>query len=166
MTFILFGATGDLAKRKIFPALYNLFLDKKLPSSFSIVGTGRSNLSDDAFQIYVEESVKTFSRRFSQGESKIKEFLKTVRYHKMDVTNSDGYDQLLHAIQEGEAELNIPENRLFYLSVAPEFVDVIASNINSGGLGSTKGWKRLIKSLLKRSMKKRFIVSTTIWENQ
>ena len=62
----------------------------------------------------------------------------------MDVTNSDGYDQLLHAIQEGEAELNIPENRLFYLSVAPEFVDVIASNINSGGLGSTKGLKRLI----------------------
>ncbi|RDZ16331.1 glucose-6-phosphate dehydrogenase [Priestia megaterium] len=144
MTFILFGATGDLAKRKIFPALYNLFLDKKLPPSFSIVGTGRSNWSDDAFQTYVEESVKTFSRRFRQGKSRVKEFLKTVRYHKMDVTNSDGYEQLLHAIQEGEADLNIPENRLFYLSVAPEFVDVIASNINRGGLGSTKGWKRLI----------------------
>ncbi|WP_224357590.1 hypothetical protein [Priestia aryabhattai] len=98
MTFILFGATGDLAKRKNFPALYNLFFDKKLPSSFSIVGTARNNWSDDAFQIYVEESVKAFSRRFRQGESKIKEFLKTVRYHKMDVTNSDGYDQQLQII--------------------------------------------------------------------
>ena len=49
MTFVLFGATGDLAKRKIFPALYNLFLDQKLPLPISIIGVGRGELSDTEF---------------------------------------------------------------------------------------------------------------------
>ena len=46
MTFVLFGATGDLAKRKIFPALYNLYLDQKMPQSISIIGLGRREMSD------------------------------------------------------------------------------------------------------------------------
>ena len=50
MTFVLFGATGDLAKRKIFPALYNLYLDQKLPQSISIIGLGRREISDYDFQ--------------------------------------------------------------------------------------------------------------------
>ncbi|MEK3822478.1 hypothetical protein MKY20_25715 [Cytobacillus sp. FSL W8-0315] len=55
MTYVLFGATGDLAKIKIFPAFYNLFLEQKLPDSISIIGAGRDNMSDSAFQHYVEE---------------------------------------------------------------------------------------------------------------
>ena len=63
MTFVLFGATGDLAKRKIFPALYNLYLDRKMPQPISIIGLGRREMSDKEFQNYVEQSVRTFSRR-------------------------------------------------------------------------------------------------------
>jgi glucose-6-phosphate 1-dehydrogenase len=62
----------------------------------------------------------------------------------LDVTNNEGYKNILGMIQNREEELNIPENRLFYLSVASELVDVITSNIQESGLGSTKGWKRLI----------------------
>ena len=62
-TFVLFGATGDLAKRKIYPALYNLFIDQKLPRSFSLIGLGRRELSDEAFQANVEQSLRNFSRR-------------------------------------------------------------------------------------------------------
>ncbi|HWO95954.1 MAG TPA: glucose-6-phosphate dehydrogenase [Bacillus sp. (in: firmicutes)] len=144
MTFVLFGATGDLAKRKIFPALYNLFLDEKLPHSFSIIGLGRREWSDDTFQAHVEESLKTFSRRLTNETSKKKEFLRAFRYCSLDVMDSEGYKELLNMIQKREEELNIPENRLFYLSVAPEFVDMIISNIKESGLGSTKGWRRLI----------------------
>ncbi|WPZ18712.1 glucose-6-phosphate dehydrogenase [Geobacillus subterraneus] len=144
MTFILFGATGDLAKRKIFPALYNLFLDQKMPQPFSIIGVSKRELSDDEFQIYVENSVKTFSRRLTNDRSKMEEFLRAFRYTSLDVTNAQGYKKLLEMVQQREKELNIPENRMFYLSVAPEFFDVIASNIKESGLGSTKGWKRLI----------------------
>jgi glucose-6-phosphate 1-dehydrogenase len=144
MTFVLFGATGDLAKRKIFPALYNLFLDQKMPHSFSIIGSGRNNMSDDDFQTHVKESLQTFSRRSINDHVKMEEFLRAFRYSPLDVTNREGYKRLLEVIQGREKELNIPENRLFYLSVAPEFFDVIASNIKESGLGSTKGWKRLI----------------------
>lgn len=144
MTFVLFGATGDLAKRKIFPALYHLFLDQKMPHSFSIIGLGRREWSDDDFQTHVAHSLKTFSTRFINDRSKMEEFLRAFRYISLDVTNVQGYKKLLEIVQQREKELNIPENRMFYLSVAPEFFDVITSNIKESGLGSTKGWKRLI----------------------
>lgn len=144
MTFVLFGATGDLAKRKIYPALFNLFLDQKMPQSFSIIGLGRRELSDGTFQTNVEHSLRTFSRRFIEDKAKLKEFIEAFRYSQLDVTNVEGYQELLNLVQRRERELNIHENRLFYLSVAPEFFDVIASNIKESGLGTTKGWKRLI----------------------
>jgi glucose-6-phosphate 1-dehydrogenase len=62
----------------------------------------------------------------------------------LDVTNDASYEELLNIIEQREKELDIPENRLFYLSVAPEHIDMITSNINKSGLGSSKGWKRLI----------------------
>jgi glucose-6-phosphate 1-dehydrogenase len=144
VTFVLFGATGDLAKRKIFPALYNLFLDKKMPNSFSVIGLGRTKWSDDTFQKHVKDSLPIFSRRLTNDASQLEEFLHAFRYSPLDVTNSEGYKKLLNMIQKREEELSIPENRLFYLSVSPEFVDVITTGIQESGLGSTKGWKRLI----------------------
>lgn len=144
MTFVLFGATGDLAKRKIFPALYHLFLDQKMPHSFSIIGLGRREWSDDDFQTHVAHSLKTFSTRFINDRSKKEEFLRAFRYTSLDVTDMEGYKKLLEIVQQREKELNIPENRMFYLSVAPEFFDVIVSNIKESGLGSARGWKRLM----------------------
>lgn len=144
MTFVLFGATGDLAKRKIFPSLYNLFLDGKLPSSFSVIGLGRREWSDYTFQTHIEQSLKTFSRRLPNETFRMEEFLRAFKYCSLDVTEYDGYQKLLETIQRREQQLGIPENRMFYLSVAPEFVDVIISNIKESGLKSGGGWKRLI----------------------
>lgn len=145
LTFVLFGATGDLAKRKIFPSLFNLFLDRKMPDSVTILGLGRREWSDEAFQKHVEKSLQSFSERSNNVDAyKIKEFLRLFHYRALDVTEQEGYKQLLNVIQKYEEELSIPENRLFYLSVAPEFFDVIALNIKKSGLGSSKGWKRLV----------------------
>jgi glucose-6-phosphate 1-dehydrogenase len=143
MTFVLFGATGDLAKRKIFPALYNLFLDDKMPNSFSIIGVGKSELTDVDFQIHVKDSLKSFSRRLINA-SNIEEFLSAFRYRAFNVKDENAYERLLDLVQQREKELNIPENRIFYLSVSPELFDVIATNIKKSGLSATKGWKRLI----------------------
>ncbi|TFE24713.1 glucose-6-phosphate dehydrogenase [Cohnella luojiensis] len=144
MTFVLFGATGDLAKRKIYPALYNLYLDGKLPSTFSIIGLGRRELRDDAFQSQVEQSLNQFSRRSVIQSPDLNTFLSAFRYHPLNVTHPDDYRKLLHLVQSRENELNIRGNRLFYLSVSPEFFDVIALQIKESGLGDTEGWKRLI----------------------
>ncbi|MFP7485471.1 glucose-6-phosphate dehydrogenase [Priestia filamentosa] len=144
MTFVLFGATGDLAKRKIFPALYNLFLDEKIPPSISIIGSGIEEMSDIDFQNGVRQSVETFSRRLINNPSKIEDFISSFCYKALDATNNKNYEDLLDLVQRREEELGIPENRMFYLSVAPDFFDLIALNIKESGLGSTKGWKRLI----------------------
>src|SRR3954469_19632039 len=144
MTFVLFGATGDLAKRKIFPALYNLYLEKKLPNPLSIIGLGRNEMSHKEFQNHVMESVRTFSRRIENNDGHMSAFLDVFRYSVLDATKVQDFGKLLNLVKERETELNIPENRMFYLSVAPEFFGPIALNIKESGLGSTKGWKRLI----------------------
>lgn len=144
MTFVLFGATGDLAKRKIYPALYNLYLDQKMPSSFSVIGLGRRMVSNEAFQKDVEQSLHTFSRREVGDAAKLQAFLKAFRYSVLDVGNIEDYRKLLELVKQREEELNIAENRMFYLSVAPEFFETISSNILESGLGQTAGWKRLI----------------------
>lgn len=144
MTFVLFGATGDLAKRKIFPALYNLYLEKKLPNPLSIIGLGRNEMSHKEFQNHVVQSIRTFSRRVENKDDHMSEFLDVFQYSVLDATKAEDFGKLLNLVKKRENELNIPENRMFYLSVAPEFFAPIALHIKESGLGSTKGWKRLI----------------------
>ncbi|MFF2439963.1 glucose-6-phosphate dehydrogenase [Priestia megaterium] len=144
MTFVLFGSTGDLAKRKIYPALYNLFVDGKISKSISVVGLGRREMSDADFQKKVEESIHTFSRRVEKDSSLMQHFLSAFRYSQLDATNAEDYKSVLNLVEAREAELKIPSNRMFYLSVAPEFFGTIAEHIKDSGLGATKGWKRLI----------------------
>lgn len=144
ITIVLFGATGDLAKRKIYPALYNLFLDKKLPKSFSLIGLGRREWSDATFQANVEQSLRDFSRRQAKDPALVKEFLQAFRYSVLDIGRKTDYQKLLLLIEQREEQLRIPPNRMFYLSVGPEFFETIAANIQDSGLGSANGWKRLV----------------------
>lgn len=144
MTFVLFGATGDLAKRKIFPALYNLYLDQKLIQPISVIGLGRGELSHIEFQEKVEESILSFSRRLEHDDASMGEFLAAFRYSMLDANKIEDFEKLLQLVKHREEELNLPENRMFYLSVAPEFFDTITLNIKNSGLGATNGWKRLM----------------------
>ncbi|NOU94352.1 glucose-6-phosphate dehydrogenase [Paenibacillus sp. LMG 31456] len=143
-SFVLFGATGDLAKRKIYPALYNLFVDQKLPQSFSVIGLGRRELSDEEFQARVEQSLHDYSRREANDPVLIKNFISSFHYNVLNIGHKEDYQRLLQRIEQREDELALPPNRIFYLSVGPEYFDVIASNIKESGLGSAKGWKRLL----------------------
>lgn len=143
-TFVLFGATGDLAKRKIYPALYNLYIDGKLPEAFAVFGLGRREWNDEFFRVQVEQSLRTFSRRPVQNGAKLEAFLRFFRYSVLDVGRLDDFKSLLEQIRAEERERDIAGNRMFYLSVGPEFFGPIAANIEASGLGAVKGWKRLI----------------------
>ncbi|MFB9274342.1 glucose-6-phosphate dehydrogenase [Cohnella cellulosilytica] len=143
-TFVLFGATGDLAKRKIYPALYNLFVDGKLPESFSLFGLGRREWTDESFQANVEQSVRQFSRREAKNDGSLERFVRAFRYNVLDIGRKEDYARLLERIEQREDALGAPPNRLFYLSVGPEFFETIAANILESGLGSEQGWKRLV----------------------
>lgn len=143
-TFVLFGATGDLAKRKIYPALYNLYVRGKLPAAFSVIGLGRREWTDETLRTNVEQSLRRFSRTKPDDEAALGRFLQAFRYCMLDIGREEDYLRLLDLVKSREAELGIPENRLFYLSVGPEFFGPIADNIRNSGLGSGKGWKRLV----------------------
>ncbi|NOV04814.1 glucose-6-phosphate dehydrogenase [Paenibacillus planticolens] len=143
-TFVLFGATGDLAKRKIYPALYNLFVDQKLPPSFSLIGLGRRELTDESFRANVEQSIDMFSRRKAKNPELMENFLRKFRYSVLNIDRKEDYQKLLRLIEHREEELRLSPNRMFYLSVGPEFFGTIADNIEESGLGSANGWKRLV----------------------
>lgn len=143
MTFVLFGATGDLARRKLFPALYNLYLDGKLPETISIVGLGRDYCPDEIFQSKVKKAIYAYSRR-SIHASSLPAFLEKFRYCSFDATEKESYYQLRELIEHWENELGIPQNRLFYLSVAPGLIDIITSNLSKSGISQNNGWRRFI----------------------
>ncbi|WP_018883252.1 glucose-6-phosphate dehydrogenase [Paenibacillus massiliensis] len=143
-TFVLFGATGDLAKRKIYPALYQLFIEGKIPASFSVIGLGRREVTDVDFRQRVEHSIIEFARQKDGDTARMGQFLSAFQYCSLNVHHAEDYKKLLHMAEQREAELGIPGNRLFYLSVAPEFFEVIAGQIRDSGLAGTQGWKRLI----------------------
>ncbi|MBA2175340.1 glucose-6-phosphate dehydrogenase [Halobacillus locisalis] len=143
MTFVLFGATGDLAKRKIYPALYNLYVEGKMPESISVIGLGRTELTNEDLQAQVEEALNEFSRRDVQSEN-IQEFLSKFRYFIFDAMKEESYDRLRKYIEDRESELGIPDNRLFYLSVAPRLVEMITTQLDKSGVSRTNGWRRLI----------------------
>ncbi|MDT8859721.1 glucose-6-phosphate dehydrogenase [Alkalihalobacillus sp. MEB130] len=144
MTFILFGATGDLAKRKIFPALYNLFLDNRLPSCFLVIGLGRRQWTNKMFRELVLKSLQTFSRRVMDDSKRTEEFLNLFTYYVFNAKGTDDYEYLHKRVMYLEEELRLPQNRLYYLSVAPDLVADITLKIKKSGLKSTKGWNRII----------------------
>ncbi|WJE15281.1 glucose-6-phosphate dehydrogenase [Halobacillus sp. ACCC02827] len=143
MTFVLFGASGDLAKRKIYPALYNLYIEGKTPEKLSVVGLGRKPYTKEVFHDIIKESLETFSRRKADPD-KLEAFLDQFRYFIFDAMEAQSYQDLKAFIEEREAEIGIPDNRLFYLSVAPTLVEPITESMNENGITNTEGWKRLI----------------------
>ena len=109
-----------------------------------MIGLGRRELSDEAFQANVEQSLRNFSRREAKDPGLMKSFLSAFRYSVLDVGHKEDYKKLLQLIEQREQELRISPNRMFYLSVGPEFFETIAANIHESGLGSADGWKRLV----------------------
>jgi glucose-6-phosphate 1-dehydrogenase len=130
---VIFGATGDLAHRKLLPALYNLAHDGALPERFELVGIARRDHSDDEFRQLARESIERFSRRKPDPEV-LAGLLDDVRYISGTFDDDDVYAQLGRTLGELDQKAGRPLNRVFYMSTAPEFFPVIASKIGSAGL--------------------------------
>lgn len=140
-TIVIFGATGDLAKRKLFPSIYNLYKKGQLSDHFSIVGVARRDWSNDVFQENVRNSIKDSGFLM---DNQIDEFLNHFRYLSFDVTNQASYQDLNQLLYKIEEEFNIPGNRMFYMAMAPQFFGTIASFLKSEGVTNENGWNRLI----------------------
>jgi glucose-6-phosphate 1-dehydrogenase len=115
-SLVIFGATGDLASRKLLPALANLWQGRFLPEAFVIVGVGRRDKSDDGFR---DEFRKEFSKR--QPTSEIGAFLAHLYYQRTDFTTAEGMSELAKRLATLEAAQKIRGNRVFYLATDPEY---------------------------------------------
>ncbi len=129
MVFI-FGGSGDLNFRKLSPALYNLFLDGYLPEQFDVAGIGRSDYNDDTFRERLLDGIQEFSRRKNGSDNAWATFAPHVGYLRMDGGDAAAYHLIADRVKAREAEWGTPANIIFYMSVAPQLVPGIATNLS------------------------------------
>ncbi|WP_236692936.1 glucose-6-phosphate dehydrogenase [Aneurinibacillus tyrosinisolvens] len=141
---VIFGATGDLAKRKLFPALYSLYHEGKLHRKFAIIGTGRSAMSLSEFREEVKIGVASFGRTSIENTGEWESFVEKIDYIALDVNDENAYGGLKETVEKSEREQNTGGNRMFYLAIAPSLFGTVSTNLRKGGLTDTTGWKRLV----------------------
>src|SRR4051794_40949837 len=131
-TLVIFGATGDLARRKLLPAIYNLAHEGALPERFNLVGISRREQSDDEFRQFARESIEQFSRR--EADAKVLDgLLERLSYIGFSFDDQDGYGKRGRALDELDTA-SPPLTRAFSLSTAPESLGVTPPALRGGGL--------------------------------
>jgi glucose-6-phosphate 1-dehydrogenase len=137
-TLVIFGATGDLARRKLLPALYNLAHEGALPERFHLVGVSRKEKANEDYRAECEEAIRRFSRR-PPDEAVLKSLLDNVRYVPGTFDEDSVYSQLSAVLDDFEKQAGEPLNRAFYLSTAPSFFPVIVEKLGESRLSSHDG---------------------------
>ncbi|MBA0733413.1 hypothetical protein Gogos_017435, partial [Gossypium gossypioides] len=135
------GASGDLAKKKIFPALFALYYEGCLPKHFTVYGYARSKMTDAELRNMVSKTLTCrIDKRENCGE-KMEEFLKRCFYHSGQYDSEENFAQLDKKLKEHEG--GKVSNRLFYLSIPPNiFIDAVKCASSSASSGN--GWTRVI----------------------
>ena len=130
----IFGASGDLTRRKLIPALYNLALEHRLPERFAVVGYARSEMSHDAFREKMREAVSEFSRTGLKDESVWKQFASTLFYVQGGYEEAEGYDRLKEFIDGFDHGSRALPARVFYLATPPDLYWTVIQRIAAVGL--------------------------------
>jgi len=132
-TLVIFGATGDLAHRKLLPAIYNLAHEGALPEGFNLIGVSRSEMSDDEYRKMARDSIQEHSRR-PPDEQVLEKLLEHVRYVPGTFDVDDVFERLKGELAEFDEDAGIAFNRIFYLSTAPSFFALIVKKLGEHGL--------------------------------
>ncbi|HZB98166.1 MAG TPA: glucose-6-phosphate dehydrogenase, partial [Candidatus Sulfotelmatobacter sp.] len=142
---VIFGATGDLTKRKLMPALYALTADGMLPPGFTVVGCGRTEMSDTEFRAAMREAVSEHGR-IPVTEDVWSAFRDGLRYVCIDLDSAHSFDRLKAVLAEVDRERGTGGNRVFYLSVPPSSFVKLARRLGEEGLNDREqpGFRRLV----------------------
>jgi len=131
---IIFGATGDLTARKLFPAIYNLAREGALPSQFAVVGFARREKSHDQFRQEMKDAINQHSRVKPVDESIWKDFEQQIFYHQSEFHEEKGYEALGNFLRELDGRFGTKGNRVFYLSTQPRFFTTICEKLHGSQL--------------------------------
>lgn len=158
---VIFGASGDLCKRKLIPALYNLKIQNLLPENFAVIGFSGKEMSHEQFRDYMKGNLKEFAGSKIPLD-RVDEFVQGLYYQPGNFNDKAAFDKLAALLAQVDADRNTHGNYLFYLSVPPAFFGAIAKmlgavGLNRGGGGTLdllggeessaddrKGWTRII----------------------
>ena len=135
---VIFGGTGDLAHRKLLPALYNLAHDGALPERFELVGVARRSQSDEDFRAMARESIERFSRRKPDPDV-LEGLIGDMRYVSGAFDDDGVYAELERTLGQFDQGGGHQLDRVFYLSTAPQFFPVITEKLGTAGLNKAEG---------------------------
>jgi glucose-6-phosphate 1-dehydrogenase len=142
-TIVIFGASGDLTRRKLIPALFHLYRKKRLWERWRIVGISRSPMSDEEFRQLVKGGVEEFAR-FDYEEDEWEAFSQKVFYMPGDLTHLNDLRRLDEMLLEEEQDAG-QAHRMYYLSIAPRLYDSALANLGAADMVSEKrGWRRIV----------------------
>jgi glucose-6-phosphate 1-dehydrogenase len=142
---VIFGATGDLTKRKLIPALYNLITNGLLPEEFAVVGVGRSPMSDEEFRERMEKDLREFATT-DVDDGKLQWLGSRLRYVEVDAEKPETFQGLADALAKLDQEQGTAGNYLYYLAVPPSIFDDYVRQLGEAGLlREEEGhWRRVI----------------------
>jgi len=144
VAFVIFGASGDLAVRKLIPALYKLYLGDYLPDNFAVLGVSRSKFSDDEFRdkvFYNSEFIKDKRKQDEKADT----FVNRLSYLPIQTSERESYATLKSTLITLDTKFNIGGNYIYYLSTPPFLYETIPACLAAHGLNSQEnGWKRLV----------------------
>ncbi|HTU19742.1 MAG TPA: glucose-6-phosphate dehydrogenase [Gemmataceae bacterium] len=141
---VIFGGGGDLTHRKLVPALYNLFLDRWLPSSFAILGLDRLEMNDDAYRQHLRDGVDRFSRRGKTKNEEWQGFAPHLSYLNADFANDGSYAKLRDFLGKQDNDWQTKAQHIFYLATAPSMIEVIARQLHQVQLFDDAKRSRLV----------------------
>ncbi|MEK7097776.1 MAG: glucose-6-phosphate dehydrogenase, partial [Patescibacteria group bacterium] len=143
---VIFGATGDLSRRKLIPALFDLYTKGFLPVSFKIVGFSRRAFSHDDFREFALLAISEAKKRYNKKQAV--DFLKHLRYQSGFFDKPIYYQSLAEILIELDNDFGVCSNKLFYLATPPVLYETIFQNLAYSGLtipcGGAKGWTRVL----------------------
>jgi glucose-6-phosphate 1-dehydrogenase len=149
-TVILFGASGDLAKRKVIPALYDLAIHDALGPRYALVGFARTPMTDDSFRTTAGEAAKSISEVGPIDPKQWDGFASNLFYSPGDYNNPDAYAQLAKRLVELESSKNLGGNRLFYLSTPPEVYPDIVEQLGRAGLARSASPNSCVRIIIEK----------------
>jgi len=146
-TMVIFGASGDLTKRKLIPSLFNLFRKGQLPEHFTVLGFSRSIEDKSSYREAMHRGLQQFGHKEFYSEGIWQRFSQKLCYISADFNDPSCYDQLENELKKIEQERGTEGNRLFYLAVPPSAYCTITDRLGEQGLNkpvSESSWTRII----------------------
>jgi glucose-6-phosphate 1-dehydrogenase len=146
-TLVIFGGSGDLARRKLIPALYNLLLDGVLPQGFAVLGVARTALDDAGFRAMARDGVQAHSRQ-ALDPAKWASFEQRLFYSSGELDDPAMYQAIRSRAESIESQLGLPGNRIFYLAIPPTSFAAAAQGLRGAGLTQASDPKGLFSRVI------------------